>query len=84
MTDFYIIQKRQIVDYFLYLIKSVFSLHLYDQKTSYFDHKGSFEKQQCFSFKSFNEIYKASVYERSYESSIIPPLKNRLKILAAR
>ena len=68
-----------------YIWFKVYSLHLYDQKTPYFDHKGSFEKQQCFSFKLFNEIYKASVYERSYESSIIAPSeKPLLKILAAR
>ena len=56
----------------------MYSLHLYDQKTSYFDHKGSFEKQQCFSFRFFNEIYRVSVYERHNENSLIPPSEKPL------
>ena len=68
-----------------YIWLKVYSLHLYHKKTPYFDDKGSFEKQQRFSFRFFNEIYRVSVYERHNENSLIPPSeKPLLKILAAR
>ena len=68
-----------------YIWIKVYSLHLYHKKTPYINDKESFEKQQRFSFRFFNEIYRVSVYERHNENSLIPPSeKPLLKILAAR